>query len=637
MLRRVVLGLGASLAAVAVLLAAGVALLGRVDLAEIAAGRATAALGRTVAIESLRITPGRWLRLDLAGLRIANIEGGTRPDMLVLRRVALEVDALSLLQGPPVLRGVAVEGLSLLLERTAGRVRNWRFGPPREAAPGPSDRSGFPTLLDAGLTDSEILFRTGQGQVLRTRLDRAAITAEGEAGPVALRAAGAYNEVPVALDGTLAPLVEFRRSGQPYRTLLRMASGDTTLTFDGTMTEPLDVDGAEGRAVLRAPTPETLLALGGATDVALDADLALDGRLTRQGDDWRLTDATGTLAGERVTVRLARFTEGATGEPDAIMLDLGVGRLDLNRRLAAGPRRGATEADLPLAVSAAPDPLLQARFTAEELVYAGLAARDVEFTGALTPGRIAVETFALSTSGARLRASGQVDGTAGGAAVAAEVRLEEGDLGLMRRAFGLRELPLDGRLNGWVAVAAEGATLNAAVRGARVSAVVAMQSGRIAREVIEAGSTDIRLLFRRPRGTVPVGCLLGMLDMRAGRGEAAPIRIRAATGTIAGTAGFDLNRRQFDLVIGSVRETTGFWALDIPVRVSGDFGNPSIRPARWSAAGRARLAAGDDVAALPQRLRDFARGNPCYQATAAIPASRRRSGPLPTTSRSPTR
>ncbi|WP_431268849.1 hypothetical protein [Dankookia sp. P2] len=213
------------------------------------------------------------------------------------------------------------------------------------------------------------------------------------------------------------------------------------------------------------------------------------------------------------------------------------------------------------------------------------------------------------------------------------MRLLDGDLDTMRRAFGLRDLPLSGRLNGWVAMAAEGATLNAAAAGARVSAVVAMQGGRIAREVIETASIDLRLLFRSAQGTTPVSCLLGMLEMRAGVGEVAPLRIRSAEGTIAGTASFDLNRRQVDLVAGSVRSTTDFWALDIPVRVSGSFASPSIRPARWSADGRARLAAADNVAPLPARLRDFARANPCYQA-AATPASPPRASPPRTTSRS---
>ncbi|MFC7474312.1 AsmA-like C-terminal region-containing protein [Dankookia sp. GCM10030260] len=616
-----------------VLAGAGLLLLGRLDLAGFAAGRAEAALGRKVAIGSLHVTPGRWLRIEVEGLRIGNIEGGTRPEMVELGRAGAEVELVSLLRGPPVLRGVELEKLSVLLERTADRTRNWRFGAPRPKHEGPEDRSAIPTLLDAAIRDSELLFRTSSGHVLRTQLRDATIHTESDQAPLLLRAAGSYNDVPVALEGRLESIAMLRDAKRPFGTKLHLASGETTLRFDGTMADPLDVDGAEGHAVLRVPRPEAILALAGASDAELDASLDLEGRLEHHGDVWRLSAAKGQLAGEAVTVRLAEFTEGETGRPDAVAIDLGFGRLDLNKRLAAGRQAGRAEADLPLTVSAAPDPLLAARITVEELVYSKLRARDVAFEGSLMPGRIAVESFALTTSGARVVASGQVERRGEGGAVTAEVQLQDGDLDALRRAFGLRDLPLSGRLNGWVAVAAEGLTLNAAAAGARVSAVVAMQGGRIAREVIETASIDLRLLFRSAQGTTPVSCLLGMLEMRAGVGEVAPLRIRSAEGTLAGTASFDLNRRQVDLVAGSVRSTTDFWALDIPVRVAGSFASPSIRPARWSADGRARLAAADEVAPLPVRLRDFARRNPCYQA-AAIPASPRTASPPPTTSRS---
>jgi hypothetical protein len=149
------------------------------------------------------------------------------------------------------------------------------------------------------------------------------------------------------------------------------------------------------------------------------------------------------------------------------------------------------------------------------------------------------------------------------------------------------------------------------------------RGGSIAREVIEMGSTDVRLLFRTPRGSTPITCLLGIVDMRGGRGELAPLRVRAGTGTIAGLASFDLNRHWVDLAVGSQSETTGFFALDVPVRISGSFADPTIRPAQWSGEGRARLAAPDRVAPLPPELRAYAQRNPCFRATGAPPARSR--------------
>jgi hypothetical protein len=67
-------------------------------------------------------------------------------------------------------------------------------------------------------------------------------------------------------------------------------------------------------------------------------------------------------------------------------------------------------------------------------------------------------------------------------------------------------------------------------------------------------------------------------------------------------------------VIGTQRDTTDFFALDVPVRVHGPFADPDIALADWSPASRSRLGAGDDVASLPPALAAFARANPCYQA-----------------------
>jgi AsmA family protein len=158
-------------------------------------------------------------------------------------------------------------------------------------------------------------------------------------------------------------------------------------------------------------------------------------------------------------------------------------------------------------------------------------------------------------------------------------------------------------------VRGEGRTLNEAARTGHASAVVEMRGGSISRRMLEIASTDIRSVFRWAEGMSPIACLVGVLDMRGGAGTVSPLRVRAREGTITGSGRFDLFRRQVDLTISS--ETPSSFALDIPVRVSGAFADPSIRPAQWSAEGRAQLAASDNVNALLPALRPFARRNPC--------------------------
>ncbi|MCA3358493.1 MAG: hypothetical protein ING02_10880 [Roseomonas sp.] len=103
--------------------------------------------------------------------------------------------------------------------------------------------------------------------------------------------------------------------------------------------------------------------------------------------------------------------------------------------------------------------------------------------------------------------------------------------------------------------------------------------------------------------------------MRAGVGQIAPFRIRAETGTIAGSERFDINNHIMNLTIGSQEETTSFFALDVPVRIHGRFDNPDFAPASWSNEGKAQMAAADNVAPLPTALRSVADQNPCLRRT----------------------
>ncbi len=586
---------------------AGVLLLDRVNLGPLAARGATAALGRPVAIASLHVTPGRWLRIDLAGLAIDNLAGGTRPRMVELGAASLEVRALSLISGPVAIRGASAEDARVLLERLADRSANWHFGPRKP--PSAPDRSWFPSLDEVTLRRGELDFRTTGGLLLRSRADSLTLSTTGDDAPVRLVARGGYNDTAITLDATLGTIATLRDVARPYPTDLHFqAGGDTRLTFTGTMTDPLNVDGATGQVSLVAPKLDTILAIAGAP-AQVEAAVAIAGALTRRGDLWRLVDAGGQVAGGALTVTLGQLTEGTAGQPDAIAVDLSLASLDLDRLLPT--QAGA--ADAPLTVSERPDPLLDLRLALGDLTVGGLRLTEAELVGTQAPGRIRLSHVAATTGGLRLEGSAEALAIPEGVRATAEASLADGDLDDLRKRLGLRSLPMSGRLQGQIAASGQAADLNALVREAQVFAVIGMRGGRIARQAIELASTDVRALFRTAEGTTPVACLLGVASLRAGQGRIAPLRIRSEIGSIIGIGDVNLGGRTLDIVVGSQSSTTGALALDIPVRIAGPFADPSIRPAEWSQEGRRQLASGDDFALLPENLRAFAQANPCYR------------------------
>jgi uncharacterized protein involved in outer membrane biogenesis len=595
------------LIATAVMLATAAFLLfDRFDLGPLAASRASAALGRPVTVAGLHVTPGRWLTIKLQGVRADNIPGGTRPAMAVLQRLTAEVEPLSLLHGPVTIRLLEIDGLSVLLERTADGVSNWRGANTSPKQDTPEDRSWFPTLLSAHIGTSEIIFRTSHGTELRLGFEDAALRADGPDATVRLTAAGSYRDTPVSLEAELQSVATLRNAAVPYGTNLLFQSGDTTLRFQGTMTKPLAVDGAVGVLTLHAPTITTILAIAGVQS-DLKASLDLAGTLTRSDTLWLLTGAAGKLDDSVLATSTLRLTDGGRGHADDAQVDLEFNRLNLGRLLA---RSGSGKAPgTPFRVDRAPDPLLSIRLAARQLSYEKRDAADVKMLAAITPGLIKVDELAMNVFGAHLQASGQAEAADKNGRLSAQATVSGVDLQQLRREMGAGSVPMQGRLDLQVAAEAVGETLEGAVRSAHVSAVVSMATGSISRDAVEKASTDLRQLFRTPKGMTSVSCLLGIVDMRAGAGTVSPLRIRTASGTVAGQGRFDLYRDQIDVTIGSQATTTSDFALDIPFRISGSLSNPDVRPS-----GRKATLATADVNKLLPALQQAARQNPCLSA-----------------------
>ena len=588
------------------------------DFGSFVAQRISEKLGRKVEITSLRISPGRWIGVELRDVTLANLESGSHADMLSLRNLQAEIDSWSLLfAATPLVRSLVVEGVTLRLEKLHGH-KNWHFGERSPAPSGvnPPDYRGVPTFLDFQMKDSEIIIRTTSGNFLRTRIDPAQVTSEAANTPVRMNVRGSYNGLAATLTGDLDSFDALRRAPQPFPVRLHLNSGHTSMDFQGTMTDPLNFEGVAGELRLHAPTPDVFGALAGEA-ISLNLDIELTGKFEHANNDWKLSDISGKINHEAFKGAILHLVEGDHGKPDHIRVDLAFTRLNLNRIIAGTPSPGGAEkyADIALALDPKQDPVVDARFTVQELTYAKIRVTNSRFVGVLAANKVDISELSLSAFGAQITAHAHAQAMPTGTRITADVAMHNADIDALGRGFGVTAMPLNGRINGRLAVSAEGRTVNTAAHQARVSAVLSMLGGSVEKRVIELGSTDLRAAFRRADGNAPLNCLLGVLDMRAGVGQIAPLRIRAETGTIAGSGRFDFNNHTMDLLVGSQEDTTSSFALDVPVRIHGRFDDPDLEPARWSSQGRAQMAAADNIAPLPPALRSFANQNPCLRRT----------------------
>ncbi len=294
----------------------------------------SAQLGRAVVAEGgVRIRLGGVTRVTASGLRLANSPWGARADMLLARKLTIEVDTRSLFQDTVIVRSLAVEGLDLLLERRASGENNWDFHlPPHKAS------AGLPLIVErASMPAATIRFT---GPRLNRPLDVLADSVEqrlGDGQMLELGVHGHANGTPLDLQTSVGPLANLIAA---KGILLRVEGtvGEIGLKVGGhidSMAAPADT---EMTLELQAPNAAYLASTLGARNLG-DGPVALDARISPVAGDGGIQGQVSGRIGEfdlkaqgslAKGAHLDRFTVGAQiAGPDLSLVGglIGVNRL----------------------------------------------------------------------------------------------------------------------------------------------------------------------------------------------------------------------------------------------------------------------------------------------------------------------
>jgi AsmA family protein len=206
------------------------------------------AIGRDIAVGRIEVDWGSWgrpTRLVAEDIHVANAPWGSAPDMFAAKRVEIALYAKTLLLAPTRIPLIALDGATLLLETSKDGKRNWDFGPSSAA---PKKRRQFPDLRRFTVTGSELTFHNGETDA-HSVLDLAKLdfSERDPREPVVIAVDGAFQKAPLHLRATVGPIAELRDPEKPYPVKFDGTIDGLHLVADGTLAEPLDVAGVDGR------------------------------------------------------------------------------------------------------------------------------------------------------------------------------------------------------------------------------------------------------------------------------------------------------------------------------------------------------------------------------------------------------
>ncbi|MGF1592823.1 MAG: AsmA family protein [Kiloniellaceae bacterium] len=577
-------------AVTAAVLVAGYAMIASLDVqkvADFAREEVKAATGRDLVIAGpvglqVSLTPS----IDLEDVRFANAPWGSRPEMVTLRRLEIEVALLPLLTGDVVVRRLVAVEPDILLETDAGGRGNWEFDSAAEAAP-PAAGAGsgpvsLPDVQDFRIEGGRLRLVEADGDGLDLEVTEAVGALPAGGGARSLRLVAAYNGNPFTVEGSYSGLPALL-SGPAGPVDLVLEAGGARLTAKGTagdltggMTVDLAVTAAgDSLAGLSPWLGAELPALG---PYSLSTNL----KSVRQAIE--LAGIVVNLGGSDLTGNATFSPAGARPAVTATLLSR---RLDLADFAAESESGGGSAGrsdrvfpDTPLPLEALRAVDAEVKLDAEHLIFGGMSLEAVRTTLALKGGDLAVAPFAARLADGSL--AGRLDLKASRAEPELALKLDGQDIDfgeLLRQAAVTEDIggPLE------LAVDFKG-------RGASPHAIAASLDGHLQAVSLD-GTVDNRLLRVLSVGlgdvlgplfggsqSTRLECFVARFDFAGGQGRSRALVLDTGAFALAGRGGLDLDAERVNLAFDTRTPQPSLASLAVPFKVTGPLSDPSVTP-----------------------------------------------------------
>ncbi len=206
---------------------------------EVLVQAAKTATGRDLAIRGklslkLSLTPA----LIAEDVTLSNAAWGSRPEMVRLQRLRIDISLLPLLMREVRLGRLQLIGPDILLERNAGGQTNWDFV--SRLSVSALDAGGTPTTFkigQVGIEHGQITYRDAKsGRDETVTVERLTADADTLAAPIGLQALGAWNGQHFEVSGVLGPMAALMAPGKPYSVKLKAVLPGLVATANGTVT-----------------------------------------------------------------------------------------------------------------------------------------------------------------------------------------------------------------------------------------------------------------------------------------------------------------------------------------------------------------------------------------------------------------
>jgi uncharacterized protein involved in outer membrane biogenesis len=585
--------------------------------------RASAAIGRPVAIMHLHVRPGRITEVVADGVVIANPPNWPSgdPPLASIDTLALQADVWGYLQG----RGLVIPLIAL------GRPRLYAAetpdGTPNFELSTGSSGGPAPKLGELKISD-------GDAHVVIPKLKadfkaQIATQEQGDEARIVVDAKGTYAAQPIEAHLLGGALLSLRDADRPWPIDLTLANGPTRVTLKGTLQDPIALKGADIDLRFSGPDMGLLEPLVGipipktpAYQVTGKLDFAGYERIKFQDVRGRLgnSDIGGSIQMQPGATPTAGDQAGKKTKP-VVTLDLRSKRVDLadlsgfiggepepaNGVKAAPQQRGQVVQpdasdkllpDKPISVSRLDWADIHLHYRGGHIEGRNMPLDDLAATLDIMNGRIELHPISFGVGKGRLLGNVELtpvsSGPGHGRDVHAKMDLHLQNLDVSRMMAATHAFEGAGSISGVGAIDATGHSVRSLLANGDGGVKMAMSGGDLSAVLVDLTGLHFGKALLSALGMpdkTPVQCFVGDLGLKRGTLEFNAFVVDTGEAIVNVGGNVDLASEKIDLNLKT--DSKGFSVGSLPTRINitGTFKNPSIRPGAEVAA-RAGAAAG---------------------------------------------
>ncbi|HEY4136389.1 MAG TPA: AsmA family protein [Alphaproteobacteria bacterium] len=622
--------------AVAAIVAGAAVFVARMDLNQykpLIAEKAQAATGRKLQISGdIHLVASLVPSLAVDGIRFENAKFGTRPEMVKAKRLEAQVALLPLLRGRVEIRRLSLVAPDILLETDDKGHGNWQFAATQtSAAPTAAPAAAatpldLPYLAELVIEDGLITYRDGvTGRSRKLEVGHLAARSTGRDDPLSIAFDGAYEGMPVTVDGKLGALSGLD-GARPFPVDLSVSAAGADVALSGTVLHPLAPSAADLALNISG---KDLSGWASFAKAALPArPYSLAAKLAFRNRRFDLADLQAKLGVSDLTGTASLDLNGARPRIAATLSAQHFDMADVIPEPEADGRpvkpRGNDRlfsAD-PLDLSALRQVDGNVALNAASLMVGGFDLRDMAVVLSLDDGRLLAQPFAARLADGMLTGQSDLRVPANGPAnLALNLQAEKLDLKALGGAFNAGDI-LTGQGDLLVDLKGQGGSVRALMASLNGRANWVMGKGRVKSGYVDLLGADL-LRFAASAGShgsdaTAVNCLVARFDVEKGIATSKGILFDTDRMTVKGEGTVNLGNERLALLFTPRPKETSLINLAMPWRVEGSLQSPAVSVDQGALAERAAgalLSAVNPLALLvPMVTASNGEQNPCLAA-----------------------